>query len=192
MPRRAIFVRGDGGQHAVASNVLGMQVAAFRTDHDGHGSHLDAFLRGGRNAVAQDGEVDGDGAHVGQLAESALHRGGVVQRTVGLLDGGLAQTDVLEADDDVLVGDVQLDVAAFVIVEILVRPNTDVADNTLHAGQRGFGSGDAVVVRRKLVVHKATLFEKCLNDLLHGVFLLSSPRRSVGMLRICPPTGIGG
>ena len=64
-----------GGQHAVTGNVVGVQVAALGAHHDRHVADLDRLLGVPRNAVAVNGEVNGDRGEVGQLAQTALHWG---------------------------------------------------------------------------------------------------------------------
>ena len=175
VPGGLVFRRGGRGEHAVSSDVLRVKVATLRANHDRHVAHGDTGFGWGRHTVALDGEVDGDGGHVGQLAQTALHRRGGVECAVGFLDRGLTQLDILEANDDVLVVDVEFDVAAFVVVEVLVGTDSDVSDDALHTGEGAFRGGDAVVVGCELVVDQAAFFEKCLNDFLHDVLLLQFP-----------------
>ena len=80
--------------------------------------------------------------------------------TVGFSNVWCAECDVLHSNDDVLVGDVELDVAAKVIDDFFIGTDTDVSNDTLHPGQLVVGGGNAVVVGSKLVVNKASFSEK--------------------------------
>ena len=175
VPGGLVFRRCGRGEHAVSGDVLGVKVAPLRADHDRHVAHSDTGFGRGRYTVALDGEVDGDRGHVGQLTQTAFHRRGGVECAVGFLDRGLTQLDVLEANDDVLIVNVEFNVTAFVIVEVLVGTDSDVSNDALHAGEGAFRGGDAVVVGCELVVDQAAFFEKCLNDFLHDVPLLQFP-----------------
>ena len=61
------------GEDAVASDVLGVEVASLRADHDRHVADGNTGFGGRGYAVSLDGEVDGDWRHVGQFTESAFH-----------------------------------------------------------------------------------------------------------------------
>ena len=61
MPGGLILCGGGRGEHPVACNVLGVEVAAFRAHHDGHVANRNARFGRRRNAVSLDGEVNGDG-----------------------------------------------------------------------------------------------------------------------------------
>ena len=81
----------------------------------------------------------------------------------------MAKFDVLESNDDVLVVHVEFDVAAFIVVEILVGSDSDVSDDSFHSRDGVLRGGDTVVVGCQLMVDKAAFFEKCLNDFLHDI-----------------------
>ena len=112
--------------------MLGVKVAAFRADHDGHVSDGHAGFGGGWDTVSLDGEVNGYRGHVGQFSQSAFHGRRWVECTVGLFDRGLAEFDVFETDDDVLVVDVEFDVTTFVVVEVFIGSDANVANDALH------------------------------------------------------------
>ena len=73
MPGGFVLIGGGWSKDAIASNVLGVKVATFRTNHDWHVADGDAGFGWRTYAVTLDGEVDGYWRHVGQLAKSALH-----------------------------------------------------------------------------------------------------------------------
>ena len=80
--------------------------------------------------------------------------------TIGFSNVWCAECDVLHSNDDVLIGDVKLNVAAKVIDDFFIGTDTNVSDDTFHPGQLVVGGGDTVVVRSKLVVDKASFSEK--------------------------------
>ena len=61
------------GEDAVASDVLGVEVASLRANHNRHVADGNTGFGGRGYAVSLDGEVDGDWRHVGQFTESAFH-----------------------------------------------------------------------------------------------------------------------
>ena len=75
MPCVHVVVGRGRGEHAVTGDVVGVQVAALGAHHDRHVADLDGLLGVPRNAVAVNGEVNGDRGEVGQLAQTALHWG---------------------------------------------------------------------------------------------------------------------
>ena len=137
-----------------------MQVASLRTDHDRHATDLHCFFLGRADTVSENLEVDGNRGHVGQLAQTAFHRGGWVFCTVGFTDSWFAKLDVLETNGDVLVDNVELDEAAIIVVNFLVGSNADVSNDFLHSREVVITCRYAIVVRCKLVVDKAAFFEK--------------------------------
>ena len=169
-------VMGRGrGQHAVTGDVVGVQVAALGAHHDRHVADLDRLLGVPRNAVAVNGEVNGDRGEVGQLAKTALHRGRGVFGPVGFLGHGFAELDVLEANDDVLVGDVKADEPALFVLDFLVGADADVADDGLHARWKVFPGGNAIVIGCDLMVHETALAEVGFDNLLHDAPSGSAP-----------------
>ena len=80
--------------------------------------------------------------------------------TVCFTDGWFAKLDVLEANGDVLVDDVELDEAAIIVVDFLIGSDSDVSDDLLHSRETVIAGWNAIVIRCKLVVDKAAFFEK--------------------------------
>ena len=80
-----------------------------------------------------DGEVEEDRAHVGQLAQAALHRTGRMLCPVRLTDGRVADFDVLHADGDLVVENVQFDQPTLIVLDQLVCSDADVAHDLLGA-----------------------------------------------------------
>ncbi len=107
---------------------------------------MNALLGRRRDTVSLDGEIHRNRGHVGELSQSALHWSGVVEGSVGFLNHRLAEFHVLDSDDNVLVGYVEFDVSAFIVIEIFVGSDTDVTNDFLHAGEGVLCSWDTVVV----------------------------------------------
>jgi hypothetical protein len=80
--------------------------------------------------------------------------------TVCFPDGWFTELNVLETDGDVLVDDVELDEAAIIVIDFLIGSDSDVSDDFLHSRKVVVTCRNAIVVRCKLVVDKAALFEK--------------------------------
>ena len=79
---------------------------------------------------------------------------------VGFTNGWLAKLDVLEANGDFLVNNVEFDETTFVVVNFLIGSDSDVSNDFLHSREGVVSSRDAVVIGCKLVVNKAAFFEK--------------------------------
>jgi len=80
--------------------------------------------------------------------------------TVGFSNVWCAECDVLHSDDDVLIGNVELDVTTKVVDDFFIGTDTNVSNDTLHSGQLIIGGRNTVVVGSKLVVDKASFSEK--------------------------------
>ena len=77
----------------------------------------------------------------------------MVVRTVSFTNVRGAEFDVLQANDNLLVGNVEFDVAAEVIDDFFVSSDTDVTNDFLHSRELVDCGWDTVVVGSKLVVY---------------------------------------
>ena len=80
--------------------------------------------------------------------------------TVGFSDVWRPERDVLHSNDDILVGNVELDVTAKVVDDFFIGTDSNVSNDALHSRQLVVGGRNAVVVGSELVVDKASFSEK--------------------------------
>ena len=77
----------------------------------------------------------------------------MVVRTVSFTNVRGAEFDVLQSNDNLLVSNVEFDVAAEVIDDFFVSSDTDVTNDFLHSRELVDRGWDTVVVGSKLVVY---------------------------------------
>ena len=80
--------------------------------------------------------------------------------SVGLTNIRCAEFNVLQTNDDFLVGNVKFDVATEVIDDFFISSDTDVTNDFLHSRELVDCGRDTVIVGSKLVINEASFFEK--------------------------------
>ena len=70
----------------------------------------------------------------------------MVVRTVGFSNIWCTQFDVLQANDDFLVSNVEFDVATEVVDDLFISSDTDVTNDFLHSRELVDCGGDTVIV----------------------------------------------
>jgi len=83
-----------------------------------------------------------------------------VIRTVSLTNVRCAEFNVLQTNDDFLVGNVKFDVATEVIDDFFISSDTYVTNDFLHSRELVDCGRDTVIVGSKLMVYEASFFEK--------------------------------